>query len=817
MSKGHVGLDDIDAFLSGNNNDSAAASAVPSSTTTTRPPLDRMSTSDSINNEDEHTQTFVDAELGEDVDAFLASEGAANDDAAGSSDHLHLPPVPQLHVLAKLGDLAKIVELLSSGESDANEKDSEGITALHWAAMMMRTDVCKELLSRGAEVDAVGGELQATPLHWAARNGNLYVVHLLIQHGADPGLSDGQGFNTLHLAVHSHNPMLLAYLLSQQLPLSVDSEDSAGQTSLQWACFQGDQISVSLLLKAGADPNKADASGLTAVHWAAVKGSVGCIAKVVDAGGDCLKKNNSEMNPVDLARRQHSIAAWERAMESIGRLVDGRRRKKTLSEGQTKVAIFFLPLVTSYLILSTLSTLPWHTGLALSAAESYGMHHVITKVLLDAKPALGGTKGSDALQKSPYLVALLASSIFWVGYVWSTKIVITTSQHAYTNFVFASACLLCAYNLFRAVSLDPGFVAKPASETEIREVVDGLTSTGKMNGQNFCLVCMSRQPLRSRHCRHCNRCVARFDHHCPWIWNCVGVNNHRQFICFVVTLIIGIVSFDYLSYQYFAAETPEVSAAAISNCLMPGPICAASHFDTRTFAVMLWATVQISWTTIVLASQLYQMSRGITTFEVSNLGRYGHLGSRGLSASAQEGYMADHAHSHGGGAAAEDAGTSPTTPASGQASASTESGHVHGPQCRHGHSHAHAHSHNPLKLCSALVSKCVPNALLAIVGLDLYTRGRGAEGMAKAAEKGGGNNPFDVGLVRNCTDFWTRGKTLGVDYQTLWEVPPEGFRAILIQRKRALADQAQTHASSRKRGGASSGGYEMLRTSLEEV
>lgn len=303
--------------------------------------------------------------------------------------------------------------------------------------------------------------------------------------------------------------MLLAYLLSQQLPISVDSEDSAGQTSLQWACFQGDQISVSLLLKAGADPNKPDASGLTSVHWAAVKGSVGCIAKVVDAGGDCLKKNDSDMNPVDLARRQHSIAAWERAMESIGRTVDGRKKKKTLSEGQTKVAIFSLPLLTSYLILSTLSTLPWHTGLVLSAAEAFGMHHVITKVLLDAKPALGGTKGNDALQKSPYLIALLASSIFWVGYIWSTVLVgggyryycdgvplcrcfivrrrlhltlrhlcmlrcvspqTATSQLAYTNFLFASACLLCAYNLFRCASLDPGFVSKPASDIEIREV-----------------------------------------------------------------------------------------------------------------------------------------------------------------------------------------------------------------------------------------------------------------------------------------------------------------------------------------------------------
>lgn len=53
--------------------------------------------------------------------------------------------------------------------ADVTAPDAENITCLHWAAINNRTELCEFLISKGAEVDALGGELVATPLQWAVR------------------------------------------------------------------------------------------------------------------------------------------------------------------------------------------------------------------------------------------------------------------------------------------------------------------------------------------------------------------------------------------------------------------------------------------------------------------------------------------------------------------------------------------------------------------------------------------------------------------------------------------------------------------------
>jgi hypothetical protein len=97
------------------------------------------------------------------------------------------------------GDAARVRELLRKGANVNAKHGDYDSTPLHVAALWGHAEVARLLLDHGADVNSRSKD-GWTPLHYAAAFGYADVARLLLERGADPSIKDDKGRTPLDVA-----------------------------------------------------------------------------------------------------------------------------------------------------------------------------------------------------------------------------------------------------------------------------------------------------------------------------------------------------------------------------------------------------------------------------------------------------------------------------------------------------------------------------------------------------------------------------------------------------------------------------------------
>jgi palmitoyltransferase ZDHHC13/17 len=257
--------------------------------------------------------------------------------------------------------------------------------------------------------------------------------------------------------------------------------------------------------------------------------------------------------------------------------------------------------------------------------------------------------------------------------------------------------------------------------------------------------------------------------HCPWVDNCVAINNHRHFVLYVLCMAAGIIFFDWLAIKLLETlPRPESVSCNVINA----ELCQILNSDPFTISLTLWTTLQLIWVTMLVMVQLVQIARGLTTYEAMTQ---------------------HHKHPHGPADAFTSFVTSGTTSMDQAGLTPGQRGPDPAVQPNRPHQK----------------NGCL-DQWKRMLGIDTFLATAMFGSNAATTQSNQRSNPFSRGLLQNCKDFW------------LDSAPVFGSRqngeAMLGGLKVDYTNMYYVPARTTTRGGQDSGGaYESLATTDDAV
>ncbi|XP_022861169.1 protein S-acyltransferase 24-like isoform X2 [Olea europaea var. sylvestris] len=425
-------------------------------------------------------------------------------------------------------------------------------------------------MKHGADVNAADHTGQ-TALHWSAVRGAIQVAELLLQEGARVNAADMYGYQTTHVAAQ-YGQTAFIYHLVTKWNADPDIPDNDGRSPLHWAAYKGFADCIRLLLFLDAYRGRQDKEGCTPLHWAAIRGNLEACTVLVQAGKkeDLMVADNTGLTPAQLASdKNHRQVAFflGNARRLFDKRCDGNSRLGKLSKlGLAPIlwCIIFLLLVTYIHSAVTASNLPKLTA-------GFGL-------------------------------------LAWMG-------------------VFLASSGLVLF--YRCSSKDPGYIRMNVHDSQNTkddepllkiEINNPALLAG--NWSQLCSTCKIVRPLRAKHCSTCDRCVEQFDHHCPWVSNCIGKKNKWDFFLFLLLEVLAMLVAGGVTLTRVLTDpmAPSSFGAWLNH---------AGNQHVGAISFLIADFFLLSGVAVLTVVQASQIARNITTNEMANSMRYNYLRGAG--------------------------------------------------------------------------------------------------------------------------------------------------------------------------------------------
>ena len=402
-------------------------------------------------------------------------------------------------------DITKINTMLSKNSKlpiwEYRSKENQNSTVLNISVYRKSFEITKVLIEYCKEQNPeklkefinASNDQGIVPLHYASFRGEIQIIKLLIENGADITKTTNRQLNVIHYCAQGNKPNALMYFYlkfkkdsNKDKYALITAKDGGGSTPLHWSVYS---LAEDLLLylinldifESDEDRNnfinQLDNQGLSPLHLTVSSKSPRIAIKLLQNGADPSIKDKNNETPLQLAisKQEDDIIQIFKNVQSC-QLCNFKAPIKKIKKSHRNIFCVFIFQIIANIIMFG-SVLPLFL---------YYFNNLFGKIFF-------------------YCFTFLLIFFFTI----------------YLN-------LLC---------IDPGLRPKRDLQ-DLDELINKNVDLTK-----YCYKCFIKKTSNSKHCIICNRCYDKFDHHCFWINKCVARRNYPLFIIFLFETAFYLIIF----------------------------------------------------------------------------------------------------------------------------------------------------------------------------------------------------------------------------------------------------------------------------------